>query len=130
MKALVEFADVFLITEVADEAESAAVTQVLKQTGCISEQGGGAGSGIAQHVSSRLIGRRWWGTYAATQPVEALQGSWLSERGAVSDFDCVSGLAAVGVLQKLLFCSTAIGRQAIVRQLKPQLHVDRECFSQ
>jgi hypothetical protein len=77
VKALVEFADVFLITEVADEAESAAVTQVLKQTGCISEQGGGAGSGIAQHVSPRLIGRLWWvvvvGTNAATQ-VEAQAG--------------------------------------------------------
>jgi hypothetical protein len=29
--------------------------------------------------------------------------------------------------QKVLFCSTGVGRQAIVRQIRPQLHIDREC---
>lgn len=54
LKALIELADVFLINEVGDEAESAQALQKLRETGCLlaKEASQQQQRGVAEHVSS------------------------------------------------------------------------------
>lgn len=109
LRLFLEFADVFLLVQVQEgargDAEKEAVLALLRAgTGVV--RGGSSNEGVAEHV--RIY------TYPYLFMYSSLTHSYIYIHPQKP------------TNQKILFYSTPIGKQAIVRQLRPQLHIDHD----
>lgn len=119
LRLLVQVADVCLLTRVADQAEQVRLTEAMLKAGVAV----GCGAASAAAAAASAAGPK---KPAAEKPVAG-------DNGAPAEPRCPNGSPAAQEnrptavpVHKLLFHSTEAGKVAMVRQLKPALHLDAD----